>query len=191
MTYIPSINTSPFQRTPSGRVLTTASLAAVSTATLSVNIIYFTPIVVQEDQVFTGIQISPAVTTTTSYKVGLYKVNAGVSPFPTGLPITGTTGIIGPVTTAGVTAETLTWSSALTIPKGKYQIGIVADTTGTHNVCGSAAQALVSGAADATTSNGTRFTFSQAYTTGLTDMTGQTIVTNSGNNILFAGLVAQ
>lgn len=188
MSYIPRVNTNPSMITPSGRVLLPKSFGAVSIATLSSGIIYFAKLVVEEDQVFTGLQFAPVVVTGANYKMGLYPT---LSDFPTGLPLTGTTGIISSVTTAAATAKNLVWGTPLTIPKGKYQAAILSDTTGTANAVASAGQANEYGGADATTANGTRLTFSQAYATGLTDLTGQTIVDNTTNVGFYFGLVAQ
>lgn len=188
----------PFRgRIWSGRYLVPASFATVSTSSLSSGVIYFTQIEISDNQIFTGIGFAPVVCTACSYKVALYaaavKTGVGTSFLvPTGTPISGTTQTVGPFTTAVATNEDAAWSSALAPGPGTYFAAIMSDTTGTANSLSSAGQSSMVGSTDMTSTSGTtRQMFTQAYASGMPDMTSNTTTKNSGSVPFYLGLKAQ
>lgn len=188
----------PFRGTvPSGRYLVPPAFATVTTATVTSSTIYFTQIEITDNQLFTGISFAPVVCTTCSYKVALYASTAlsGVGTtfiVPTGTPISGTTKTVGPFTTATVTNQDAAWTAALAPGPGTYFLAILADTTGTANALPTTGQSTMEGGTDMTVTSGTmRQSFSQAYASGMPDMTSNTTTKTAGSSPFYLGLKAQ
>lgn len=181
-------DTSIRPKIPSAKYLATPIYGAVSISTFSNGIIYFAPIYVKLRTTFTDFGIAPVVCTATNYKVGIY---ADLNGAPTGNPVTNSTGTIGPITVAAVTQQNLTFGTPVPLATGWYWLAILKDTSGTDNSASANFSGLLTGLTDLTTSVGDRISYTQAYASGLPDMTSNTVTRTSGSTTPFLGLKTQ
>lgn len=182
-------NVSPYVQTPpSNYLLPLLYNNTPAVASLAAGTIYFTPFTIYKTQIFTALGFSPVVGTAVSYKTGVYNALNGM---PTGTLITNTNVTTGPLTTATATNNDATFGAAVTLSPGQYYAAILPDTTGTANFVPSAGLTNNGGSSTTATITQFRYSFSQSYATGLTDMTGQTFVKNSGSTYPLLGLKAQ
>lgn len=167
----------------SGDYISSAIMSSsISAATASVNTIYFTPCFVSKAGNFTGMAFATAVVTAASYKLGVYASDANKKA--TGNPITGTTGTLGPLTTASATNQPLTFGASVYFPVGLYWLALLPDTSGTVGVASTSSGTWFTGTTDVSTNTTKRQTFSQAYASGLPDMTSNAFTSASSSQIV-------
>lgn len=172
----------------SARYLVPHSYGGLSNTTMTLNRIYLTPVHVAQSGVYTDFGLSTVAVTAASYKVGIYADSNGV---PTGNPIAGSTGTIGPFTTASATNQTYTFSSPLTLNTGMYWLAAVTDVSGTVTNISNTGQPNLFGAPDMTSGNGAIVYYSSTYASGLVDLTGVSLTYSSGTGSFYYGLKKQ
>lgn len=167
----------------SGDYISSAVMAsAIAAASVGANTIFFTPCFISKGRNFTGLAFSSVVVTTASYKLGVYASNGDKKA--TGLPISGTTGTLGPLTTAAATSQPLTFGAPIYFPSGLYWIALLGDTAGTVGVSSAASGAWFTGTADISVNQSRRMTFAQTYASGLPDMTANQFTAATGTNLI-------
>lgn len=164
--------------------------ATISTKTLALGIIYFTPFIVSRPTAFTNIGFAPIVVTNISYKVGVYN-DSGLGK-PTGTVITNSTATFTSLTTAAVTSESAALGATLTLEAGRYWFAILCDTsTGTVNAISANGSANFTGTQSLTVPSGDQFNFTSSYAGGLVDMTSNTCTRTTNASTPLLGLQVQ
>jgi len=171
------------------RWLVPMAFGGLGNATMTLNRIYLTPIFVPHAGNYTDFGLSTVAVTAASYKVGIYADNNGI---PTGTPLSGSTGTIGPVTTASATQQTLTFGAAFNFAApGQYWLAGLTDVSGTVTNVPNTAQTNLFGAPSVDSGNGAQLYVAGTYAAGLVDLTGATLVYANGTGSFNFGLKKQ
>lgn len=175
-----------------GRWLPSFAQTAPGAATATSGVVSFGhPICVRQTTTFTAFGFATAVVTGGSYKVGLYANNGTSLATPTGNPISNSTITMGPFTTAAATQQNSNFGTAVTLTPGWYWPAILADTTGTVSGSSTTVLGWVLGSDDLSTFAAKRPTFTQAYASGLPDMTSNAMTQNVAGTVLCGAIKVQ
>lgn len=168
---------SSVSRVTSGRCAMPIGFLGTSSASAAADTVYFCKIYIDEQTTFTDMLFATNVVTAASYKFGIYASTSGGKQ-PTGSPIAGTTGTVGPFKTSALTSQVLTFVSPVTIEPGFYWMAILPDTTGSINFCSTSSGANQVGVLDAVNIGG-RISASRSYASGLPDVGAVSLLYNN------------